>query len=224
MEKFLDTVRNHMERLRVSWGSKAGRLQEEMDIGEAEFDAIFGTVSTQTIGEYGTGKIDAETFVSRIGTTLRIGLNVMDLIESIITNYNSDPHFADMISGGEVVTDSTGEELVPSTLSSDHDWIDSVMTEPMIFKTPEEVKEIELLADKIDERIFKMRFNIKKLAEFNGSGHKGLYEAYMRELKDNEEQIREVCWLYFNELKKLYGHAAKEGLCVLLFELERDAE
>ena len=198
---------------------------EEIDFENAQYSVMFAAVREQTIKEYGTGKIDRETFVENIGSGLEIPMEMMEFIELIITDYDADSPFAEILSGGEVVADSEGEAFVPKLLwlKDDSENI-GTMAESMTYKTPKEVREVDKMADAIDEKTFKKRFDIKKLAKFSGldRSHPSCHE-YMDALKENENEICEATWLYFNELRKLYKYAvAEEGICILMFTMLRN--
>jgi len=198
---------------------------EEIDFENAQYSVMFAAVREQTINEYGTGKIDRETFVENIGSGLEIPMEMMEFIELIITDYDADSPFAEILSGGEIVADSEGEAFVPKLLwlKDDSENI-GTMAESMTYKTPKEVRGVYKMADAIDEKTFKKRFDIKKLAKFSGldRSHPS-YHEYMDALKENENEICEATWLYFNELRKLYKYAvAEEGICILMFTMLRN--
>ena len=198
---------------------------EGTDLENAQYNVMFAAVREQTIKEYGTGRIDRETFVENIDSGLEIPMEIMEFIELIITDYDADSPFAEIISDGEIVTDSEGEALIPKLLWIKDDSENSgTMAEPMTYKTPKEVRTADKMADTIDEKIFKKRFDIKKLAKFSGldRSHPS-YHEYMDALRENENGIREATWLYFNEIKKLYKYAAtEENICILMFTMLRN--
>jgi len=200
---------------------------EEMDLENAQCNVMFAAAREQTIKEYGSGKIDRETFVENIGSGLEIPMEMMEFIELIITDYDADSPFTEIVSGGEIVADSKGEAFIPKLLwVKDDSESSGTMADPMTFKTPKEVRAADKIADAIDEKTFKKRFDIKKLAKFSGLDRSHpLYHEYMDALRENENDIREATWLYFNELKKLYKYAAaEEGICILTFTMLRNNE
>ncbi|MCL2148685.1 MAG: YfbM family protein [Methanomassiliicoccaceae archaeon] len=160
------------------------------------------------IAAFAAGGLDGDGLMDRmLSDQDETCIEMPDGLDIVLTDYGRDPSMDDVTGGGEVVAGPDGEAFIPGLLDIGH----AVIGEPMVFKAPEEVKDICKRLAPITEKEFKKRADIKKLIKHWLVG----YDP--KSAKREAEYIIDALLDEFIELRGAYRQAAEEGLGMAVY-------
>ncbi|MCL2031772.1 MAG: YfbM family protein [Methanomassiliicoccaceae archaeon] len=161
------------------------------------------------IAAFAAGEFGGEEMMNRLTSSEdEISVEMSEGLDLVLTDYGKDPSMDDVTGGGEIVTGPDGEAFAPGTL----DLGRSVVAEPMVFKTSEEVRDICKRLEPFTEKAFLKRADIRKLIKH------GWLEGY-----DPKSVMKEADYIIsavrdeFTELREIYRRAAEQNKGMAIF-------
>jgi hypothetical protein len=181
--------------------------------GFTQYLVVCRAMSGQVIADFADGTLDSEGFFDALGAdTHTVALEPLthEVLSQILSGYGGggDSPLAKVMGGGEIVTDSDGDAVVPALIETE----DGVVAEPMVFKSADEVREIARILEPITEKAFAKLFDIKKLIK------SGVLDGYdTRDLKKRKDEVCASFLRGFNRLRVFYNAVAAQNLGAVWF-------
>ena len=167
------------------------------------------------IGDFSAGKIGKTELMDLLYRAPDITpIEMSDGLDLVLTDYGKNLKLDDATGGGEIVAGPDGEAFMPENLNIRNlDGDCCSVSEPMVYKTAEDVKSLNKLLDPVTEHVFKKKANIKKLIK---AGWLSDYDK--RSVKKEASFIIGELWKEFVTLKKVYRKAAEQlkGMAVFV--------
>jgi len=188
--------------------------------------AYFLPMDESTIEAFSAGKIGKTELMDLICKVPDITpMEMTDGLDFVLTDYGKNMALDDATGGGEVVAGPDGEAFVPENLEMRYldgsgDTMpdgslavrNATISEPMVFKTADEVMALKKLLDPITEHVFNKKADIKKLVK---AGWLADYDK--RSVKKEAGFIIGELWKEFVKLKKVYRKATEQQKGMVVF-------
>jgi len=188
--------------------------------------AYFLPMDESTIDAFSAGKIGKTELMDLICKVPDITpMEMTDGLDLVLTDYGKNMALDDATGGGEIVAGPDGEAFMPENLEIRYldgsgDTMpdgslavrNATISEPMVFKTAEEVRSLKKLLDPITEHVFNKKADIKKLIK---AGWLADYDK--RSVKKEAGFIIGELWKEFVKLKKVYRKATEQQKGIVVF-------
>ena len=180
-------------------------------------------VAETVIADFAAGKLNGNELMAHICASPDIitFANTEEVI-CILNNYGKDIAYDyDCVTeGGEIVAGADGEAFMPEHLQfTEPGGYQFALCEPMVFKSPQEVAEIDSLLTPMSEKEFLKRVNVKKLLRtVYGKDYSTLAE------KEDRALVGDRLWREFTQWQKVYHQAAvaQKGMALFVKYIDYD--
>ena len=131
----------------------------------------------------------------------------------VLNDFDEESPCSAVTEGGEIVADADGNAFIPGHIDiTDPDGYEYAICDPMVYKTPAEVRDIYALIESLDEKTFAKKADIKKLVK------SGFLDGYTNHsAKKEADYIISELWGEFEQLREVYRAAVKYRKGLVLF-------
>ena len=182
---------------------------------------FFLPVEEAVITALAAGNLDGADLMEHIrAAAARTPLEMTDGLELVLSDFGKNRALSAVITGGEIVVESTGEAFMPEYITvKEADGYQFSVCEPAVFKSPREVQSIAALLESFDQKTFFKKARIKKLLK---SGWLNGYDP--RAVKKEARYIIDELWQECTALSEIYRRAREQRKGMLIFSGYRGAE
>jgi hypothetical protein len=174
----------------------------------------FLPMDENVIADFTSGKLNQAAFLELLFASPDIiALEMTEGIDLVLSGYGKIDAYDEVTCGGEIVAGPDGEAFMPEHVDvREQDGSAYLISDPMVFKTAEEVAVITVLLSSIDEQNFCKKADIKKLIK---SGWLDGYDK--RSVKKEAAYIISALQEEYISLRNMYEKAAKNKKGMLIF-------
>jgi len=174
---------------------------------------LFLPMDEGTVEAFAEGKISSDEMMDMLSTPDAVPIELSLGLELVLTDFGKDETLSEATGGGEIVAGPDGEAFIPELLDMrTKDGGRFYIADPLVFKTVEEVRNINSLLEPIGKEGFFKKAKIKKLID---SGWLDGYDE--KSVKKEADNIIGMLWEEFVLLRSAYVKAAEENKGMAVF-------
>jgi len=175
---------------------------------------VFAAVKRQQIRDFENGEIGSDQILDILTKADRVDFHQVDRAVHVLANDDEFSEYYDIMGGGEILAGENGEALIIDPVYFENEnGGGSVICDPAVYMTNDEIKRAADILKEIDESKFKEIFDLrmKKLTRWS------FLSKGKRELKKSAADISNYLWNEVSVLKRFYETHAENGNFIVIF-------